>query len=81
MKSNTSMMRIAKNLASVGILFTVSNMEGAQAASSQAQIKSVAESAVNALASEGAEGLAVADVEHMIHSHVDSLAKEHVSSN
>lgn len=79
MKSNTSVLRIAKSLASVGIVFTVSNLEGAQATSSQAQtsaqIKAVAEEAAQALSETGA----AADIEHMIHSHVDSIAQEHVS--
>ena len=76
MKSNTSMLRIAKNIGSVGLLFTLSKQNGAQAistgmstqaeASVDAQIKALTSSVQQALAGQGSEALADSEIENMI---------------
>ena len=63
MKSNSSMLRIAKNLGSVGLLFTVTKLDGAQAISTamtaeseaavDAQIKALTSSVQQALSQSG----------------------------
>ena len=86
MKSNTSMLRIAKNLGSVGLLFTITKQNGAQAISTgltseseatvDSQIKAMTESVQQALSQSGSESLADSEIENMIQSHVQSLVEE-----
>ena len=88
MKSNTSMLKIAKNLGSVGLLFSITKETGVAAistglqAESQAtvdsQIKSLTSSVQQALsqAGEGSEALADSEIENMIQSHVQNLVAE-----
>ena len=88
MKSNTSMLKIAKNLGSVGLLFSITKQTGVAALSTGAQaeseatvdsqIKSLTSSVQQALsqAGEGSEALADSEIENMIQSHVQSLVEE-----
>ena len=86
MKSNTSMLRIAKNLGSVGLLFTITKQNGAQALSSgltseseaavDSQIKAMTSSVQQALSQSGSEALADSEIENMIQSQVQTLVKE-----
>jgi hypothetical protein len=71
MKTNTSMLKIAKNLGSVGLLFTISK-QGANALSTElsteaeaqldAQIKSLSSSVQQALSGEGSEALSESEI-------------------
>ena len=56
MKTKTSMLKIARNLGSVGLLFSLSNMDCVSA------IKTVSQSG------EGSEALAESEIENMIKS-------------
>lgn len=88
MKSNTSMLRIAKNLGSVGLLFSITKDTGVAAISTglqaeseatvDSQIKSLTSSVQQALSQSGAgsEALADSEIENMIQSHVQSLVQE-----
>ena len=86
MKSNTSMLRIAKNLGSVGLLFTITKQNGAQAISTgltseseatvDSQIKAMTESVQQALSQSGSESLADSEIENMIQSQVQTLVTE-----
>jgi len=82
MKSNTSVLRIAKNLGSVGLLFSITKQNGVQAvsteseASLESQIKSMSSSVQQALSQSGSEALADSEIENMIQSHVQSLVEE-----
>jgi len=82
MKSNTSMLRIAKNLGSVGLLFSITKQNGVQAVSTESeasldsQIKSMSSSVQQALSQSGSEALADSEIENMIQSHVQSLVEE-----
>tara|TARA_B110000305_G_C19071493_1_gene461858 strand:+ start:84 stop:467 length:384 start_codon:yes stop_codon:yes gene_type:complete len=82
MKSNTSVLRIAKNLGSVGLLFSITKQNGVQAVSTESeasldsQIKSMSSSVQQALSQSGSEALADSEIENMIQSHVQSLVEE-----
>ena len=82
MKSNTSVLRIAKNLGSVGLLFSITKQNGVQAVSTESeasldsQIKSMSSSVQQALSQSGSEALADSEIENMIQSHVQSLVTE-----
>ena len=88
MKSNTSMLKIAKNLGSVGLLFSITKETGVAAISTglqaeteatvDSQIKSLTSSVQQALsqAGEGSEALADSEIENMIQSHVQNLVSE-----
>jgi hypothetical protein len=87
MKTNTSMLKIAKNLGSVGLLFTISkqHVAGLQTelsteaeASVDAQIKSLSASVQQALSQsgEGSEALADSEIQNMIESHVQNMVAE-----
>ena len=85
MKSNTSMLKIAKNLGSVGLLFSITKQTGVEALSTglaseaeaqvDAQIKSLSSSVQQALSQsgEGSEALADSEIQNMIQSHVQEL--------
>tara|TARA_B100000780_G_scaffold272586_1_gene235008 strand:+ start:244 stop:579 length:336 start_codon:yes stop_codon:yes gene_type:complete len=88
MNTNTSMIRIAKNIGSVGLLFSITKTTGVAAietglqaesmATVDAQIKSLTSSVQQALsqAGEGSEALADSEIESMIQSHVEGLVSE-----
>jgi len=80
------MLRIAKNLGSVGLLFTITKQNGAQAISTgltseseatvDSQIKAMTESVQQALSQSGSEALADSEIENMIQSQVQTLVTE-----
>ncbi len=78
MKTNTSMLKIAKNLGSVGFLFSITKQASAlqtgvsAEAESQidAQIKSLSSSVQQALSAQGSEALSESEIQNMIESHV-----------
>jgi len=82
------MIRIAKNIGSVGLLFSITKTTGVAAietglqaesmATVDAQIKSLTSSVQQALsqAGEGSEALADSEIESMIQSHVEGLVSE-----
>ena len=88
MKSNTSMLKIAKNLGSVGLIFSITKQTGVEALSTgltseaeaqvDAQIKSLSSSVQQALSQsgEGSEALADSEIQNMIESHVQELVAE-----
>jgi hypothetical protein len=78
MKSNTSVLRIAKNLGSVGLLFSITKESGVMAAetSVDSQIKAMSSSVQQALSQSGSEALADSEIENMIQSHVQSLVEQ-----
>lgn len=86
MKSNTSVLRFAKNLGSVGLLFSITKETGVAAISSglqaeaeasvDSQIKSLTSSVQQALSQSGTEALADSEIESMIQSHVQGLVSE-----
>ena len=86
MKTNTSMLKIAKGLGSVGLLFTVSKMDGAEAiktemttqadATLEAEIASMANSVQQALSGEGSEALSESELKGMIESHMQQQVAE-----
>ena len=85
MKTNTSMLKIAKNLGSVGLVFSISraNALATQAsseveASVDAQIKSLSNSVQQALSQsgEGSEALSESEIQNMIESHVQNQVAE-----
>ena len=93
MKTNTSMLKIAKNLGSVGLLFTITKQTGVEAlstemtASSEAQvdaeIKSLSSSVQQALSQsgEGSEALAESEIKNMIQSQVENMVAEQAKSD
>lgn len=89
MKTNTSVLRIAKNLGSVGLVFTVSKasaLKTEMTATSQAQvdaeIKSLSSSVQQALSQsgEGSEALADSEIQNMIQSQVENMVSEQAQS-
>jgi len=92
MKSNTSMLKIAKNLGSVGLLFSITKNTGVEAiktgltaeseASVDSQIKAMSASVQQALSQsgEGSEALADSEIQNMITSHVQELVSEQAKS-
>ena len=89
MKTNTSVLRIAKNLGSVGLVFTVSKasaLKSEMTAQSQAQvdaeIKSLSSSVQQALSQsgEGSEALADSEIQNMIQSQVENMVAEQAHS-
>ena len=89
MKTNTSVLRIAKNLGSVGLVFTVSKasaLKSEMTAQSQAQvdaeIKSLSSSVQQALSQsgEGSEALADSEIQNMIQSQVENMVAEQAQS-
>ena len=78
MKSNTSVLRIAKNLGSVGLLFSITKESGVMATetSVDSQIKAMSSSVQQALSQSGSEALADSEIENMIQSHVQTLVEE-----
>ena len=81
MKTKTSMLKIAKNLGSVGLLFTITKTTGVEALSTEssaqvdAEIKSLSSSVQQALSQsgEGSEALADSEIQNMIESEVKNL--------
>ena len=87
MKTNTSVLRIAKNLGSVGLVFTVSKasaLKSEMTAQSQAQvdaeIKSLSSSVQQALSQSGSEALADSEIQNMIQSQVENMVAEQAQS-
>ena len=88
MNTKTSMLKIAKNLGSVGLLFTITQQSGVEALQTQAlseseaqvdaQIKSLSSSVQQALSQsgEGSEALAESEIQNMIESHVKNMVAE-----
>ena len=85
MKTNTSMLKIAKNLGSVGLLFTITRTAALKTeasseleASVDAQIKSLTNSVQQALSQsgEGSEALSESEIQNMIESHVQNQVAE-----
>ena len=82
MKTKTSMLKIAKNLGSVGLLFTISKMDCAEAlkTTSLAESEAAVDAEISALSSsvqqalsqsgEGSEALAESEIQNMIKSQV-----------
>ena len=89
MKSNTSMLKIAKNLGSVGLLFTITKTTGVEALSTEssaqvdAEIKSLSSSVQQALSQsgEGSEALAESEIKNMIQSQVENMVAEQAKSD
>jgi hypothetical protein len=92
MKTNTSVMKLAKNLGSVGLLFTIQQQSGVGAiktglkAQSAAQvdesIQSFSDSVQQALSQtgEGSEAFADSEIQSFIHSNVQSMIAENLES-
>ena len=92
MKTNSSVLKIAKNLGSVGLLFTISQQNGVEAirtglvAESEAQvdaeIRSLSSSVQQALSQsgEGSEALAESEIQNMIESQVKNMVAEKAHS-
>ena len=88
MNTKTSMLKIAKNLGSVGLLFTITQQSGVEALKTQAlseseaqvdaQIKSLSSSVQQALSQsgEGSEALAESEIQNMIESQVKNMVAE-----
>ena len=88
MKTNTSVLRIAKNLGSVGLLFTITKNTGVEALSTEmtaqseaqvdAEIKSLSSSVQQALSQsgEGSEALADSEIHSLIENHVRDMMSE-----
>ena len=90
MKTNTSMLKIAKNLGSVGLVFTITKtaaLKTEMAAQSEAQvdaeIKSLSSSVQQALSQsgEGSEALADSEIQNMIQSQVENMVAEQAKSD
>ena len=89
MKTNTSVLKIAKNLGSVGLLFTITKTSALKtelSAQSEAQvdaeIKSLSSSVQQALSQsgEGSEALAESEIKNMIQSQVENMVAEQAHS-
>ena len=90
---NTSMLKIAKNLGSVGLLFTITKNTGVEALSTEmtaqseaqvdAEIKSLSSSVQQALSQsgEGSEALAESEIKNMIQSQVENMVAEQAKSD